>query len=187
MTEDSLVTAPVALWHAEHSYFRRLLEFLHREADRFQTGERPNYGLMLDVISYLRDYGDTFHHPREDAAFDRLVKRCPELELPVARLKRDHRVIALAGETLRKDLEAVLDGAVVPVKELEVAAVTYLVYYGNHIAKEEEDILPRAAQVLTTEDWKSVAAAAPARHDPLFGPHPEQRFRELRRRIALDA
>ena len=29
--------------------------------------------------------------------------------------------------------------------------------------------------------------AAPAGHDPLLGAHPEERFRELRRRIAVEA
>ena len=35
----------------------------------------------------------------------------------------------------------ILGGAVVPRAELEAAAASYLVYYGNHIAKEEEDVL----------------------------------------------
>ena len=63
---------PVAHWRAEHAYFKRLLELLHLEADRFPRGEKPNYELMLDIISYLRDYGDALHHPREDVAYERL-------------------------------------------------------------------------------------------------------------------
>jgi hypothetical protein len=61
------------------------------------------------------------------------------------------------------------------------------VYYGNHIAKEEEDILPLAATTLSADDWRASAAAAPAGEDPLFGPSPKARFRDLRRRIALEA
>jgi hypothetical protein len=33
------------------------------------------------------------------------------------------------------------------------------VYYGNHIAKEEEDVLTRAAGFLTAEDWDAVRRA----------------------------
>jgi hemerythrin-like domain-containing protein len=61
------------------------------------------------------------------------------------------------------------------------------VYYGNHIAREEEDVLTRAAQVLTPEDWEAVRTAVPPVHDPLFGDHPEERYRELRRQIASEA
>jgi hemerythrin-like domain-containing protein len=181
------MTDPIAAWHAEHAYFNRLLDLLHKQVDAFHAAERPNYELMLDIISYLREYSDRFHHPREDVAFARLAKRCPDMELVLARLRQEHRVIAHAGETLRNHLEAVLGGTIVPLAEIEVAAATYLVYYGNHIAKEEEDVLPRAAKVLTPADWEAVRAAVPPAHDPLFGDHPEARYRELRRQIAVEA
>ena len=177
---------PVAHWRAEHAYFKRLLGLLHLEADRFPRGEKPNYELMLDIISYLRDYGDAVHHPREDVAFERLEKRAAELALPIARLRQEHRVIAHAGEKLRSLLEAAVGGSITPVEELETAAATYLVYFGNHIAKEDEDFLPRANAVLTAADWEAVRKAVPPRLDPLFGEMQEERYRELRRRIALE-
>ena len=178
---------PVKAWHDEHAYFNRLLDLLHRQVDVFPTGEQPNYELMLDIISYLRDYSDQYHHPREDVAFDRMVARCPDIALVFARLQQEHRVIAHAGETLRHHIEAILGGTIVPLAEIEAIAATYLVYYGNHIAKEEEDILTRAAQVLTPEDWEAVRTAVPQTHDPLFGDHPEERYRHLRRQIALES
>jgi hemerythrin-like domain-containing protein len=178
---------PIAAWHTEHAYFRRLLELIRRQLDLFHRGERPNYELMLCVIAYLRDYSDQYHHPREDEAFARLAKRCPDMALPLARLNQEHRVIAHAGETLHAQLTAILDGTIVPRAEVEVALATYLVYYGNHIAKEEEDVLTRAAQSLTQEDWKAIEDAVSAKGDPLFGAHPEERFRELRRQLALEA
>ena len=181
------MTDPISAWHTEHVYFNRLLGLLHRQIDVFHTGERPNYELMVDVVSYLRDYSDRIHHPREDVAFARLAKRCPDLELMLARLSQEHRIIAHAGETLLKALQAVLGGAVIPRAEVEVAAATYLVYYGNHIAKEEEDVLARAAMELTTEDWEAVRTAVPPMRDPLFDGEPEERFRELRRQIAMQS
>ena len=180
------MTDPVAAWHAEHAYFIQLLRLLQKQADVFHAGERPNYELMLDIIAYLREYSDRFHHPREDVAFARLAQRCPEMELPLERLRQEHRVIAHAGETLKDLLIAVLGEAVVPRAQVEAAAATYLVYYGNHIAREEEDVLTRAARVLTPEDWEAVRTAVPPVHDPLFGDHPEERYRELRRQIALE-
>ncbi len=179
------MTVPIAAWRTEHGYFNQLLRLLHKQVDVFHTGERPNYELMLDIISYLREYSDQIHHPREDVAFARLAKRCPDMELLLARLGQEHRVIAHAGEALRTLIQAILGGAVVPRAEVEMAAATYLVYYGNHIAKEEEDVLPRAAKELTEEDWEAVRNGVPPTRDPLFGSTPEERYRELRRQIAL--
>lgn len=178
---------PVAVWHTEHVYFGQLLALLRRELDVFHRGDRPNYELMQDVISYLRDYTDQYHHPREDEAFARLARRCPDLELSLVRLHQEHRVIAHAGQQLLEQINCILEGAIVPRAAVEAALATYLVYYGNHIAKEEEEVLTRAAKVLTSEDWQAVKAAAPAGRDPLFGNNPEERYRELRRQIALEA
>lgn len=177
----------VAGWHTEHVYFRRLLALLQRQVEVFRTGERPNYELMLDIICYLKEFADRFHHPREDAAFARLATRLPEMKPDLDRLSQEHQVIAQASETLFKHLSAILAGAIVSRSEIGVAAATYLVYYGNHISKEEEDVLGRAAQALTSDDWEAVRAAVPVGHDPLFGDRPEERFRELRRQIAMEA
>ena len=182
------MTNPVEAWRIDHSYFSRLLALLRKELDAFHSGGEPNVELMLDIISYLRDYSDDMHHPREDIAFARMVRRCPDLSLVLARLAQEHPVIAQAGEKLRSLLNAVQGDIIVPRYEIEIAAATYLVYYGNHIAKEEEDILPRAAQVLTPEDWEAVRKAVPHRHDPLFGDDDgNERYRVLRRHIALEA
>jgi hemerythrin-like domain-containing protein len=178
---------PVKAWRDEHAYFRRLLALLQGQLHAFHAGERPNYELMLDVLTYFRSYADHVHHAREDAAFARLAARVPELEATLARLQQEHRVIGRAGELLFSQLSAVLDGTVVPRADIEMAAATYLVYHGNHIAKEEEEILAKAGETLTAEDWETVRRAVPDRPDPVFGNEPEERYRELRRRIALES
>jgi hemerythrin-like domain-containing protein len=175
---------PVLSWRTEHEYFRRLLALLQAQLDVFHRGERPNYELMLDIIAYLREYGDAYHHPREDMAFSLLAARRPELDLPLARLHQEHRVIKRAGEKLEELLNEALDGALVKRAEVEVAAATYLVYYGNHIAREEEKILAAAEAALTPEDWDAVGRAVPAKADLLSAAGPQERYRELARRLA---
>ena len=82
---------PIAACHAEHAYFKQLLRLLHKQVDVFHTGKRPNYELMLDIISALKDYSDQFHHPREDVAFARLAKHRPDIGLVLARLSQEPR------------------------------------------------------------------------------------------------
>jgi hemerythrin-like domain-containing protein len=184
--EDAVVDS-VAAWRDEHEYFARLLRLLQKQVDVFHAGGEPDYALMQDIVSYLREFSDRFHHPREDVAFERLTSYCPELKLIVARLQQEHRVIAHAGATLLAHIEAALEGSILPREQLEVAAATYLIYYQNHIRSEETTILTRAAQNLTVADWEAVRAAVPVAPDPLFGANPQTRFRELRRQIAQEA
>ncbi len=176
-----------AHWHAEHANFARLLNVLEQQLAVFHAGERPNYELMLDIVSYLRHYPDRFHHAREDVAFARLTARDPAMQVNINRLLQEHRVIAKAGDELLALLNEVADEAIISRAEVEAAAATYLVYYRHHLATEERDIMPRAAKLLKPEDWAAVAAAVPTGRDPLFGDDSEERYRELRRLIALES
>jgi hemerythrin-like domain-containing protein len=179
----AVVIDPVAAWHKEHEHFRRLLRLVREQLDVFQAGGEPDYALMRDIVSYLREYSDQVHHPREDAAFDRLLRHCPDLELVLARLHQEHRVIEHAGAALSAAIDAVLEDAIVPREQVEAAAATYLTYYENHLHTEESAVLPRAAQHLGDADWAAVQAAVPHLADPLFGSPAPERLRTLRRRL----
>lgn len=178
---------PVSLWHGEHLRFVRLLDFLEQQMVVFHSGEHPNYELMRDAVYYLHHFADRFHHPREDVAFARMAARDSTLQLAINRLLQEHRVIDVAGDALLKHLEDILEDTVIERSAVEAAAGTYLVYYRHHLATEEADILPLAAQLLTPDDWAAVAAAVPAGPDPLFGDDIAARYRDLRRQIMREA
>ena len=179
-----MVAEPLAVWHAEHVNFAGLLDLLERQVVAFGDGARPNYDLMVDIVYYLRAYSDCVHHPREDVAFERLGARELAMNATISRLRQEHRVIATAGEELLWRLNEATGDVVSPRSALEAAAATYLSYYRQHLNTEERDVMPRAAKLLTAEDWLAVAAAVPPVADPLFGEHVEVRFTELRRQIA---
>jgi hemerythrin-like domain-containing protein len=178
---------PVKAWHEEHAYFNRLLDVLQEQVDTLQAGQAPSFDLLLDIVTYLRDYSDQVHHPREDEAFKRLARRSPELRPTLARLQQEHRVVAESGDRLRELLEEVAAGEVMPRTTIEAAAATYIVYYRNHIASEEKEILPVAGRELTEADWTAARNAAPSRGNPLAEADRGDRFRNLRRRIAAEA
>ena len=175
---------PLAIWHAEHVNFARLLDLLEAQVAAFHRAGHPNYDLMGSIVYYLRSFADRFHHPREDVAFARLVERDPDMRLPINRLLQEHRVIATAGDEFSQRLSQVTADILTPRATVEAAAATYLSYYRNHIATEERDIMPRAAQLLTKKDWTEVAANVPP--DPLFGDVVEARFQALRDQIARE-
>jgi hemerythrin-like domain-containing protein len=174
----------LARWDAEHAQFAQLLDVLDEQVAQFQRGEAPVFGLMLDIVSYLREYADQVHHPREDAAFARLVVHDPKLRLPINRLLQEHRAIAAAGDEFVAHLNEVIVGNVLMRTTVEAAAAQYLTYYRHHLATEGREILPRAANLLGPADWHFVADAVAAVPDPLFGSDPEPSFRELRNYLA---
>jgi hemerythrin-like domain-containing protein len=177
---------PLISWHTDHRNFARLLDLIEQQVDAFHAGKSPDYELMHSIVYYLRHYPDCFHHPREDVAFARLVKRDAAMQLTVARRMQEHVVIAAAGENLLKCLERIIVGVVTERSVLEAAAATYLIYYRHHLAAEEKEVIPRAVELLTPADWAAVAAI-PLESDPLFGPDFDARYQDLRRQVARAA
>ncbi|MEJ8856877.1 hemerythrin domain-containing protein [Variovorax robiniae] len=174
-------------WHADHVHFSRLLDLLKQQVNAFHEDSGPDYDLMLDIVAYLREYGDSVHHPMEDMAFTRLVLRAPEMRIPVNRLKQEHRAIAFAGEELVGLLKAITTDGVVARARVESAAALYLVYYRHHLATEEREVLPRAARLLDEDDWQAVAEATPNRSDPLFGTAQAAGFGKLQEALSQTA
>lgn len=173
----------VKQWHDEHVRFNRLLDLVELQLSLFHAGDEPDYDLVYDIVHYLREYADRFHHPREDAAFARMIKRDPAAKMPLNRLLQEHRVIAVAGDELLARLDDIAADVVIERQALEAALATYLVYYRHHIATEEASALPCAERLLTADDWAAVAAAAPTGSDPLFGDNFDARYRKLRQQV----
>jgi hemerythrin-like domain-containing protein len=182
-----MMTDPVAHWRAEHANFSRLLDLFEKQVHAFHEGGEPNYDLMTDILLYLRHFPDLHHHPQEEAAFELIAKRDPEMRLTLEMLRQQHRAIATVGDELLRTLNEVTSETLIPRASVEAAAAMYVVYYRHHIAIEEEDVLPRAAKLLIAEDWRDIEAAAPGGPDPLFGTKGDAGYRELRRHIALEA
>lgn len=181
------MNAAVKEWHEEHLRFGRLLDLLDMEVAAFHAGGEPDYSLMRDIVYYLRQFGDRVHHPREDAAFSLLAARDAGMKALLDRLQQEHRVIGTAGDELLSRLDEVAAEVVIERSKLEAVAATYLVFYRHHLATEEVEILPRAALLLTHEDWARVADAAPGGDDPLFGSGFETRYEQLRRQVIADS
>lgn len=177
----------LAQWHEEHVRFGRLLDLLEGQVGVLRTGGQPEYQVMRDILYYLRHFADSFHHPREDVAFTRLAERDDSVRLLVSRLVQEHQAIAIAGDELMRRLDDIVAGTVIERAAVEAAAANYFTYYRHHLATEEAEILPRAADSLTPEDWAAVAAAVPDRPDPLFGADFEARYEELRRLVVSES
>jgi hemerythrin-like domain-containing protein len=177
----------LALWHEEHVRFALLLDLLEIQVRAFHRGEQPDYQLMGDIVFYLTSFAGHVHHPREDAAFARLLAHDASLAAQTTRLGQQHRSIAIAGSQILQRLEEAVEDVMVPRAALVGAASTYLANYREHLDTEERDILPRASTLLDAQDWAAVARAVPDIADPLFGADVVARFLVLRGHLAREA
>jgi hemerythrin-like domain-containing protein len=174
----------LALWHAEHVNFARLLNLLEDQLSLFHTGAQPDYDLVLNIMFYMTHYSDVLHHPKEDLVFDKIREREPAVGRTVDDLVRQHVRLKHIGETLVQRLDDLLNGSVVSRAEIEGAARDYVGTMRGHMRIEESELLPLAAKHLTAKDWTAIHAKVGRIEDPLFGKNPQHRYAELAQQIA---
>jgi hemerythrin-like domain-containing protein len=164
----------------EHRYMNLLLGTLEEQLQTSDLSAPGEYFLMQDIVSYLHEYPDVVHHPTEDLLFDKLVRRKPDSEKDVARLRRDHE--KLSGNTA--DILKLLDDAAEQhtpeaAEAVRVALDKYIGRLRRHMGFEESQMFPAAVQCLANKDWQAIESNLDAVQDPLFGSAVAQDYRVL--------
>ncbi|BAL26978.1 hemerythrin domain-containing protein [Azoarcus sp. KH32C] len=177
----------IARWHVEHANYYKLLDLLESLIETFIRSERPDYDLMSDIVYYMTQYPDRFHHPREDVAFRRLLARDPGIAPVIDELANQHRGISASSEALSADLRAAAEGAMMARATLQSDVRNYLALLRYHMDVEEREIFPRLAVLLDDEDWFLVDSAIHFAADPIFDDVVQERFKTLHHRIAREA
>jgi hemerythrin-like domain-containing protein len=167
----------------EHVRFRKLLDLLEQQLNLFHAGDTPDYALLTDVLHYMINYPDRYHHPREDVIFAHLGRRDARIGQQVDELARQHHAIAESGARLHENLEGVLSGAVMPRRMIEAPGLMYVTYYRSHMDKEEADLFRVAETLLRGEDWDRIDAQTPSGADPIFGGTTDERYASVLRRV----
>jgi hemerythrin-like domain-containing protein len=177
----------LALWHAEHVNFARLLNLLDHQLSLFHGGKTPDYELMQNIMFYMTHYSDVLHHPKEDLVFAKIRERDRAVAATVDALATQHARLHRSGQELVRQLDDIVNGTISSRESVEAIARDYVGTLRVHMRIEETEILPLAGQLLTDHDWAVIHAAVEHIEDPLFGKHPEMRYVALHRQIARQA
>lgn len=167
----------------DHRNIALMLNLLEYEVKRIHDGEEPDFELLHDILSYLTVYSDAVHHPKEDLIYGKLWSRGDELSSGLERVEEDHRAIALLGQVLRRDFEAIVAGAAVTRDRVIADTFAYADRLRNHMRWEEDDLFIRADKLAAESATVSIDASHLTTDDPVFGQAPEALFDNLLRSI----
>jgi hemerythrin-like domain-containing protein len=153
-----------------------------------RDGQPPNFDVLRAMMFYVDEFPEKLHHSKEDLLLFPLVrKRAPDLAPVLDRLSRDHE----RGEQALRELEHTLLAFEVMGESrreaFEKALETYTRNYLEHMAQEEQHVLPAAQRHFSAEDWATLDAAFAANRDPLTGHDPEDAYRPLFSKIVNNA
>lgn len=180
-----MLNSALSIIHDEHRSLAAVvhgLRYLVRESQ--MKNARPDFRVLWAMISYLEEFPEKLHHPKENAyLFARLRQRTHEADKVLAELERQHT----AGSQHVRDLELALghfeagmpDGLGKFSEAVEKFADDIL----RHMAFEESILIPMARKHLTAEDWVEIGAAFSENGDPRFDAEADQECRDLFSRI----
>ena len=173
----------------EHSALAAMLRSLSLMVQRGPS-DAPDkfFDVLRAMLFYIDEFPERLHHTKEsELLFPVIRQRAPELAPVLDRLDADHA----RGEAAIRGLEHALLAFEVmgPSRreDFETAVQRYIGFYLEHMALEEESVIPTARAALTADDWQLLDAAFEANRDPLTGHEPADEYRALFRRIAMAA
>ena len=179
------MTYIIEVLRQEHRNIERLLRVLERELGVFDRGDRPDYGVILAVIDYFKDYPDSCHHPKEDMIIETLKARDPVQAAAVGDLEGQHREGARRLCRVAEAVERVLSDQDLLRQNVHNIIGDFINHERQHMAMEERVVFPTALDALRPEDWTDIGVKLGNRNDPLSQPGFEEKFKVLHRSILV--
>ncbi len=180
-----MLNSALSIIHDEHRSLAAVvhgLRYLVRESRT--KNSRPDFRVLWAMISYLEEFPEKLHHPKENAyLFVRLRQRTHDADPVLAELERQHS----AGTQHVRDLELALGHyeAGIPdgLEKFAAAVEKFADEILKHMAFEESTLIPLARKHLTAEDWVEIGAAFSENGDPRFDAEADHECRDLFSRI----
>ncbi len=139
--------------YREHGHITELLDVLERQFDSLDHGGAPDWRILADILEYLVEHPDSDHDRFETQLLQRLARRAPSYDDVADALLAQHRQLMDEGLQLRRLIDGVLTGQVVPRSRLARLGDDFIRDYRLLIERENSELFPALARHLRPNDW----------------------------------
>ena len=170
----------------EHRSITAVIEALRQILAEVAAGHAaPDFDLLHAMFRYIEAFPERLHHPKEDEyLFARMRVRRPDVAPLLDRLHAEHVHGAASLRRAQGDPRPLpQDPQTLPAFVERVERYSH--FHWLHMRREEDEVLPLAAEALTDDDWAAIDAAFASNNDPIVGVSATREFRALFRRIVL--
>ncbi|MCH7834317.1 MAG: hemerythrin domain-containing protein, partial [Proteobacteria bacterium] len=92
---------------ADHRNMVMLLDLLDAESASLAAGNEPDYDLVYDIMTYMTEYPDAVHHPKEDLIYRHIRSSHPDIDDSLQQIEADHKALSLASSEIRRDIDSI--------------------------------------------------------------------------------
>ena len=166
--------------HNEHKYMGVLMKILKEQIRNMKQNRDVDYSIMFDIMHYMNNFPDRFHHPREDLILHLMLEKSDELHPVIEQLFEEHILIAAKGRKILSDLKSILkEHSEIKQTRLQAESHDYVRAILEHISLEENVVFKKATLILKPSDWEKISTQSETIEDPIFGKKIEERYKNI--------
>ena len=163
----------------EHRYFQSLIDIAIEQQTLLEENGDVDLDILQDLLQYLAEYPDDYHHPREELMFNRLRELDPASGKYIDKLREGHVSIHDAGNKLYFTVMRANNGENIRRGKLARDLKQFIDGYEMHMHDEDGIVFLRALNALNDDDWAELEDGLEHVDDPLFGTRVRRRYRRL--------
>lgn len=167
---------------AEHKAIAAMMNAMEAEIIELEAKGAFDIDLVRLILSYMAEYPDRFHHPKEELLFAAATAKDPAFGALAAGIREEHEDLPGVTAALQETLRVIEIGQSMPLDEVLGALKSYVARQRAHMAAEKDRLFPALLAILDGDDWAAAEAKAAAIEDPLAGgadPGPYRRLQDL--------
>lgn len=163
----------------EHRYFQSLIDIANEQHKLLEEQGDVDLDILQDLLRYLSEYPEDYHHPREDLMFDRLREVDPASGKYIDSLLDGHASIHETSNNLYFTVMRANNGEAIRRGKLARDLKQFIDGYEKHMQEEDGIVFLRALNALSDDDWEQLEESLEHVEDPLFGTRVRRRYRRL--------
>lgn len=165
---------------SEHRNLEAVLFSMEHLIGEIDHGKQPDFKVFHGLFTYIDRFLDRYHHPKENLyLFPCVLARAPDSKDLIDELGRQHSEGEDLFVEMLKALSAYEFSGASEFPQFRDSLLKYTAFERNHARLEENQILPRAREVLEVSDWEVIDAAFAENQDPMFGDQWDSEFSTL--------
>ena len=125
---------------SDHRNMVQLLDLLDSETVRLLDSGEPDYDLVHDIMTYMSEYPDAVHHPKEDMIYRHIKSSHPDIDESLQLIETDHKALGEASSEIRRDIDAMGGDGAVSREALADSLRRYSESLRKHMYWEEKEL-----------------------------------------------
>jgi len=170
----------------EHKALRQLILLLQRKLNMLENDIPLNYRLIEDVINYIEDFANAYHHPKEDVIYHYIIDHNLDDRGQFHKILQEHKTLLPLTQSIKATLHSILLDIIVSRETFISELSTFIEAQKAHLDSEDQCVFPLIEPLLNEKDWVIILQNLPEKvEDPIFGKEIHSSYQDLYNRLQI--